>query len=354
VPVFLFLAVVFNMPLIWRNLKRPKYARAVIAFVIGFAIIFAPLAWQHIFHPEDINKHFYFQTARFGTVGLAESLKNTFLRYANHYSPDFLFGPSDYLSAPGTGLFQLYMLPLFAAGLIILAIRLWKSAAVRILLALILAYPAGDCLAWGGPISSLRSFVGLGGIIILAALGAGVVLEGLWRRWKTIATYSATAFATVIIISNVYYFRTYFIHASENMDVYKKFHGDLVEACEWLKPRFDDFDAIIFTRFNMTNIVTVVTIGYEPRKWFDEPMEVITSGEWDYYIRNGKMYFFYSDFFTDIDEFTAYALKDKVYPAGRVLFIMQPEAIDVVNPNLKILHKIIGPNGRERLWLCGI
>ena len=354
VPAFLFLAVVFNVPVIWQNLKKPKYARAVIAFSIGFAIIFAPLAWQHIFHPEDINKHFYFQTARFGAVGLAESLKNIFIRYAKHYSPNFLFGPSDYLSAPGTGLFQLYMLPLFAAGLIILAIRLWKSTAARILLAMILAYPVGDCLAWSGQLSTFRSFVGLGGIILLAAMGAGVVLEGFWRRWKAIATYSATAFATVIIISNVYYFRTYFIHASENMAVYEKFHGDLVEACEWLKPRFDDFDAIIFARFNMTNIVTVVTIGYEPRKWFDEPVEIITSGEWDYYIRNGKMYFFYDDFSADMDEFTQYALKDKVYPAGRILLIVRPGAVNEEDSKVKILHKIIGPNGRERLWLCGI
>lgn len=354
VPVFLFLAVVFNVPQIWQNLKRPKYAWAVIAFTIGFAIIFTPLAWQHIFHPEGINSHFLFQTGRFSTANLGESLKNSFARYIEHYNPKFLFGASDYLSPPNTGLFQWYMLPLFAAGLATLAVRFRKSMAVRFLLAMILAYPVGDCLAWGWRLSTFRSFVGLGGIIVLAALGTISVFEWLWKRWKRVTRYSATAFAMVIIISNIYYFRTYFVHASKNMGVYDQFHGDLVEACEWLKPRFDDFDAVIFTQFNMSNIVTVVTIGYDPNKWFNEPMEAITSGEWDHYIRNGKMYFFYSYFFADMQEFTMYALKDKEYQPGRVLLIVRPGMVNLADPKVKLMHKIIGPNGTERLWLCGI
>ena len=46
------------------EMKKPKFLIAVIIFSAGFMAFFGPLAWQHIFHPHEINRHFYFQPER--------------------------------------------------------------------------------------------------------------------------------------------------------------------------------------------------------------------------------------------------------------------------------------------------
>jgi 4-amino-4-deoxy-L-arabinose transferase-like glycosyltransferase len=210
VPIFLFLIFILN-PRQWLSeMKKPKYLIAVIIFTAGFMVFFGPLLWQHIFHPHEINRHFDFQPNHFGTVGLYESLRNTLIRYVQHFSPNFLFADIDYISPPGEGLFNWYMVPLFAAGLTALAARFKKSVSARITVAFILAYPVGDILAWAPPLSSVRSVVGLCGIILLAAIGGVDAIEWLRKRHKAIALTATAALVVIILILSVRYFHRFF------------------------------------------------------------------------------------------------------------------------------------------------
>jgi 4-amino-4-deoxy-L-arabinose transferase-like glycosyltransferase len=354
VPVFLFLTVLLNGPTWWRNLKKPKHLPAYLAFIIAFVAIFAPLAWQYIFHPEGINRHFLFQSERFGSVGLCESIKFTLVRYIQHFNLNFLFAPVDYLSPSGKGLFQWYMLPLLMAGLITLTARFKTSVSVRVLLAFVLAYPAGDCLVWSLPLSTLRSFVGLGGIVLLAALGTVSAGGWLWKRYRVFTVLTTGVLVAAITISSISYFQTFFKFCRNDADLHQKFHIGLVEAYQWLRPRFDDYDAIIFTQFNMANMVGAVTLGYDPNRWFSEPREVTTVGEWDHYTRCGKMYFMCEAIFPSFWHFMTKSLSDGQYRPNHVLLIIRPGEVMLPDPNEQILHKIIGPDGKEVLWLCVI
>jgi len=345
VPVFLFLTALFTLPQLWQNLKKPKYLLASLVFAVAFAAVFVPLAWQHIFHPEGINRHFMFQQPRFGSVGLLESFKNTFTRYGQHFGPGFLFAPIDYLSPPKAGLLQWYMLPLLLAGLITLAIRFKTSTSVRILLAFVLAYPAGDSLVWGPPLSSLRSFVGLGGVILLAAIGTVSAVGWLWKRYKVLAFLAVGTLAAVVLICAAHYFVSYFRYTRNDPMVYYQFQTDLAEACDWLSSRFDEYDAVFCTTnaMNMPAMITLVALGYDPVSWFHQTRACFTFKEWDYYTRYGKMIFMYQGVSVpDIDELKQQS-SDK-----RILFIVRPGELGLTDP----IYCIIDPTGKDCLWLC--
>jgi len=338
--VFLFLIFLLNLRRFAQELKKPKYLAAVIVFIIGFGVIFGPLAWQYIFHPEGVNRGFLFQPKRFGTVGLYESVRNTLIRYVEHYGPGFLCKPVDYISPPNKGLIEFYLLPMLAAGFITVIIRFRKSMQARIVLAFMLAYPMGDILIWDEALSTMRSFAGSGGFILLAALGGVSVLEWFWRRYKAATAAAAGILAVIITISSVSYFTSFYTDCNRSNENYdQKFYSNIVEAFQWLKPRYDEYDAVLFSYFGVTELVAMVTMEYEPKRWFSEPIEYDSYGEWDYYTRVGKMYFY----------------PDNI-PAGcrpgHILLIIRPGEITLPEIEQQVIHKIYRPDGTEALWLC--
>jgi hypothetical protein len=123
-------------------------------------------------------------------------------------------------------------------------------------------------------------------------------------------------------------------------------HTDLVEACQWLRPRLGDFDAVYFTasNYNMPYVITTVALGYDPKKWFSEPLDVNTPGEWDFYTRYGKLYFLY-------DNSVLPFIKEK-HKDGRTLLIMRPGELNLDNPQQQIIHRIIRPDGEAVLLIC--
>ena len=137
-------------------------------------------------------------------------------------------------------------------------------------------------------------------------------------------------------------------------DFYHYFHTDFVEACEWLKPRFNDYDAVICTTagLNMPYVISTVVLGYDPNRWFSEPREFTTIGEWDYCTRYGKMYFMCDIIFPSFWHFMNKSLSGGQYRPDHVLLIIRPGEVGLPDPNEQILHKIISPDGTEALWLC--
>jgi hypothetical protein len=286
-----------------------------------------------------------FQQPRFGSVGLYESLWNTFVRYGQHFSPGFLFAPLGYLLPSTVGLLQWYMLPLLFAGMVTLVIRFTTSISVRILLAFILAYPAGDSLVWGPPVSTLRSFVGLGGIVLLAALGTVSAVGWLWKRYKAVTFLTTGAFAAVVLICAVHYFAGYFKYTRNDPQIYYVFHTDLVEACDWLNSRFDNYDVVFCTTIdmNMPAMITLVALAYDPVRWLHDKPIVFTQAEWDYCVSYGKMIFMYPGVpAPDVEE-----LRHRS-SGKRFLFIVRPGELGLTDP----IYRVTDPAGRDTLWLC--
>ncbi len=374
VPTFLFLTVSFTLPDWWKIIKTRKGALAVALFTLGFAATWGPLIWQHIFHPEGIGRHALFQKDWVGSVPFFVALKNIAVRYIQHFGPNFLFiehDPNPFFSPPTIGHFYWYMAPLMLAGLIWLVWRFKSSPSARVIIAFVLAYPVGDCLVWGGGLSILRSAPGLCGLILLSAVGAVDTARWLWTKNRSVTIAIAVIFSAVVINMNLKYLHYFYGKYSREPNIYQYFHTDLVEACEWLNPRFDDFDAVYVTtdRLNMPYVVTAVALNYDPKKWFSEPIELAQTPpigvelpcEWDFYTRYGKMHFVYdySDlYFSDLQ---------KKFAPGRILLILRPDEYTMLveleklekpdefkleNPDEKIIHRIYGPDGNEVLLLC--
>jgi len=348
VPVFIFLVVLFTLPR-WRQiLKSRQGVFAVLVFIIAFSAFFGPLIWQHIFHPEGISRHFLYLPNRLGSASFAASIKNIVIRYIRHFGFYFLFIEGDThetLSPPGIGQFHWYMLPLMLAGLISLILKFKSSSSARVILAFVLAYPAGDCLAWGPQFSIIRSAPGLCGLILLASVGAVDVFFWLRNKNRRFAVLAAATFSLAVVGINGPYLYNFYSKFSRQPLVYNYFSVDLIEACDWLKPRFDDFDAVFCTAksLNMPHIITLVALGYDPNRWFSEPREFTTQGEWDYYTRYGKMHFMYENIFKKPAE---------RYRPDRVLFILRPEEVSLENPSLRVIHKILRPDGQPVLLIC--
>jgi len=375
VPTFFLLIVLFTLPGWWKTIKTRKGALAAALFALGFTITWGALIWQHIFHPEGIGRHATFKKEWFGSVPLFDALKNMAVRYIQHFSPYFLFmkyDPNPFIAPPIIGYFYWYMAPLMLAGLLWLLWRFKSSYSARLLLAFVIAYPVGDCLVWGHELSVLRSAPGVCALILLAAVGAVDTARWLWNKNRNAAVAVVAIFSIMATGMSIKYLHYFYGQYSREPNVYHYFHADLVEACEWLKPRFEDFDAIYITtnELNMPYVVTAVALNYDPKKWFSEPIEFAPAPppevelpcEWDFYTRYGKMHFLY-------DIYINFYISDlqKKFSPGKILLILRPDEYTMLieiekmerpdefkleNPDEKIIHKIYAPDGSESLVLC--
>ena len=345
VPAFLFLIFLVTLPAWLRILKTRKGLLAVAVFVITFGATFGPLAWQHIFHPERMARADQYQRMVFAEP-LPQALRAIATLYLQHFGPDFLFihgDPYVIQSPPGIGQFQWYMLPLMVSGLIFLIYRFRHSCAARVLLVCILAYPIGDCFNQAASPHSLRSLPGLCGLVLLAAVGAVMGFRWLQNHNRNLATILAVVFVIAAVVLNVRYFYRFFGEYNRWPEIYHGYHTDLVESFKWLRPRFNEFDAVFCTAdgISMPYIITLVVLGYEPERWLKEPREVFhIEGHDDLYGRYGKMYFMYGETFLP-------ALRS-LSKNARVLFIVRPGKFGLKNP----IHQIYRPDGTVTLWLC--
>jgi 4-amino-4-deoxy-L-arabinose transferase-like glycosyltransferase len=338
VPVLLAGCVLFAMPS-WLKLARSRQgAMAVAAFALALAATLGPLLYQHVAHAETIARraegNWLWEPGDAPSTRVAKVLH----RYADHFGPDFLWINGDHnqmYSPAGFGAFDWYTLPLMLAGLVALVGRLRRSRAARILLCLLLVFPAGDCLnsgavlgqaAGGSPIMTmhvLRSAPGLSAPILLSALGAAAVATILWKRSRRLTLVTA-ALAVVVIAACAGRFAHYYYGAYNRRPyVYHAFQEDLVEATRWLRPRLNDVDAVFVTGtgLNMPYVVMLVTLGYDPKRWFSEPRDVLPLDEWDYYFQVGKLHFYFP-----LDEDVAKLASDMAHDdrVQRVILLVRP------------------------------
>jgi hypothetical protein len=297
------------------------------------------------------------------------------LRYIQHFGLDFLFIRGDHFVIQGPpvgGQFHWYEMPLMIFGAIGVLRRFTTSASLRTVAAFVVAYPISDSLGWGLlSIHALRSAPGLCALVLLSAVGFIAAVRWLWKQNPHDARTAIIVFAALVIALNARFFYHFYGEYNRRPEVYHPYHVDLLQACEWLKPRFDDFDAIYITTndFTMPYVITTVALGYDPKRWFSEPIEIAKTPpngvenpcEWDFYTRYGKMHFIY-----DYSAFSFVELQKKFAP-GRILLIVRPDEYTALldfeelerpgefkleNPTEHIIHKIYDPDGNGALWLC--
>ncbi len=350
IPVFLVVVILLNVRRWWRCLRTRRGALAIVCFFVLFALTFGPLVWQHIYHPEGIGRHGQYLDKTGSLIGsgpFGVALKNTCVRYLQHFGPDFLFVQGDLSSiycTPGAGQYRWYMLPLMVLGLIALVVRAWLSASARVLLAFVIMYPVGDCLYVNDVLQILRSSPGLCSLVLLAAFGGVAFVRLLWRWQRIVGLAIVVVFGVAVAGLNVRYLHHFYTKYNEEPDVYHVYNGDLIEAYEWLRPRFDEVEAVFCTttEMNMPYVISLVVLGYEPEVWFEGVRKFGGRGEWDYCSRYGKIRFMAGS------SFNRPVRRYRSKSAGRAVFIVRPNEGGLKNP----VHRIVNPVGEETLWIC--
>jgi hypothetical protein len=141
----------------------------------------------------------------------------------------------------------------------------------------------------------MRSLPGLGAFMILAALGVVSSAQWFYARFRDYARLALNTAIAIVICVNIFYLKTYFFDYPHRTQIYDLYHADLVQACHWLGPQLDDYDAVICTTtaLNQPYMITLVSLHYDPHRWFNDPKSFFRQGNWDYCNRYGKMYFLY-------------------------------------------------------------
>jgi 4-amino-4-deoxy-L-arabinose transferase-like glycosyltransferase len=302
-PAFVIVAIGATWQQWWQCLKTRVGAVAVMAMIIGVAVTLGPLAWKHMTEAETIGKRGKTTTVWQEGDSTGAKVKAVMHRYWQHFGPAFLFARGDRYeiqSPPGAGQFHWYMMPLMLLGLVGAATKARSSQAARILLVAVLVYPVGDCLAQhmvkqATSMHALRSLPGIWGLILLGAYG-GLTAGALVRKTRYwIAIPVVLAMGIAVLLFNALYLPKFYGAFNRIPHIYHSYHVDLLKACEWLKSRFDGIDAVFVTTrgMNQPYIITLVGLSYDPHQWFADTKVVHAPGEWDVYLRYGKMHFMY-------------------------------------------------------------
>ncbi|MGD8452031.1 MAG: glycosyltransferase family 39 protein [Phycisphaerae bacterium] len=325
----------------WRLLNDWRGRLAVAGLALGLLVTFTPLAWQHVVDHEHIGKRAATTWIWQADDPPATKATRVLERYAEHFSPKFLLRAGDadeVLWTTGFGFLPWYCVPLLAAGLVVVVPRLRDSVAARLIPAGIVLFPVGDMLNRHISMHGLRSSAGLIFLILPAAVGVGQGLAYLATRRKRAALVAATvALVALIVPETARFLHAYFVERPPRSAVYNGTQVDVLEACRYLKPRFDDVDAVVCTAYdtNQPYLLMLVSLGYDPQRWFAEPRE-IERGLWDRYLRVGKMYFTFAD---ERDALIA-RWRENGRP-DRVFLILNP---DEPAPGPAV-HRIIRPDG---------
>ena len=349
----------------WQLLRTRKGALVVASFVVAAGVTFGPLAWRHAFDTSAQRVGTSFWVWEKDDGPLTRVAKVT-ARYPVHFGPDFLFRQGDKLEMlsppnfrPGGipvagGQLYWYMLPLLLGGAGIVLWRVRSSRAARVLLVWVLVYPAADLL-WARPLEasrdfwgvhSLRAYPGIDALYLLAAVGAVALGTAIYRRHRKLALALGAAGLAAALALSAWYYPTFFGSFGRRTTIYHDYHVDIRKACEWLKPRLDEYDAVFWT-VNSTNqpyTVTLVSLGYDPHQWFRETrvFRDMHFGR-DVCYQYGKMHFMY-----DYDKVTRPMLRAMQGNNKRehVLFIVRPSRMKTDDGKV---HEIIRPDGETAL-----
>ncbi|TMQ72503.1 MAG: hypothetical protein E6K80_02660 [Candidatus Eisenbacteria bacterium] len=325
--------------------KEPGGRNAVLGFLLGFGVPVAPLGVLHLTHSPIAHR---WEMTRLWPAGAPPPTIVALVaqRWAEHFHPDFLFVRGDrfeIMKPIGQGEFGWYVLPLMLAGLVLTAARFRRHPPARVMLALLIAYPAGDVISRYISVHSLRSAPGAATLVLLAAWGAAGIGGWIARRR---ASWLRVAIAALLIAGLVFdgrFLVRFFGEWNRRPEIYFPYHTDLLQVARWLEPRLMDVDAVFCTVTGLNQPWSILAVGteHDPRLWFAEPRDR-REGEYDLYVRYGKMHFMYADWWVPEIQRLVHDGRPE-----RVLFIVRPGELNLRQP----IYVVRGPDGRDALWV---
>lgn len=382
-PLYGLVAAAVIGPKTWREwLRLPKSTQTLANYLIGGLVTFAPLAYQHLTNP-NINLRARDVLVWQPTDSLPTRVEKVLARYGPHFDPISLSfrSPSEPSQATpqGFGLFGWYIFPLGVVGAIML-IRRWRAdVAARLLIAAVVVYPAGDLLSVHPGVNALRSSPGVWAVLLLAAVGADAVLRylGVFRRNEPVAVKTSpianvstrprfslsprsgvvvcATLALAITATTTLYLIRLFGQLDRSPAQFEVHNVNVLKVCDWLRPRWNQFDGVIWTetRFNYLYPVTAVGLEYQPQSWLHEPKDRFVSAGPNYLhadvvLRYGKQFFCYPP------HEPAWAMEElhAEQPVRRVAIIARPE--DTKGPALegeKPQWVVNDPDGKPSLMV---
>ena len=278
--------------------RVPGAGRAIAAFSVTFLVFFLPLAWLHLTDPMIGRRWEMTRLWEAGTP-LLTKLGLMSARYAEHFSPVFLFqraDPMQFFAPQHQGEMHLYEAPLLLAGIAFTLARVRRSLLARILLALLLAYPVGDLFARHPGPHTLRSSPGIPTLVLVAAYGAVEGARWLAARSRTGFVAATAVIALAFLGLNARYLHWYFVTWDRSPEVQQLYHADLVEAFEWMRPQLARWDAVYVTTVgtNQPFSVALATLQWDPARWLREPRATArTQDGWQVTGRFGPIRFLY-------------------------------------------------------------
>jgi 4-amino-4-deoxy-L-arabinose transferase-like glycosyltransferase len=346
IPLLLVFAVLLNFKAWWRQLQTRRGVASVGALVIAGALTFGPLLYKHLTDPE-IGRRGQIQGVIWKDAdSTGQKAAKVLARYAGHFAPQFLFISGDHDPAlsppPGFGLFFWSDLPLMLMGIFVCCKQARWSPESRLLLLWLVLYPVGDLIYEHPSMHALRSLPGLPGLVLLTAVGVVALVKRLWTR-SQLSRAAVCAAALLVIILNVRFIDTFFSDAFMRQKARLNiFMADVLQAAQWLRPHLDGADAVFITGSAIhPDIVSLVGLSYDPKKWFAEPRELVRgplkNGAFkDAYVypRYGKIYFLF-------DEDASAAALNALSSNGRqdhVILIMRPGEVDLGRPMQPVLE----------------
>ncbi len=326
----------------WQSFHAERGRRAVFLFGLGFIVLFAPLAYMHVRHPEIMNVRGKSLWAFSPDDPLPRILSVAGERYAHHYQSAFLFHVGDEFEEvwpSGNGVLPWVCAPLMLLGLVWVVVRReWRPGAALVL-TWAAVYPAGDVLTSHFTAHAMRAAPGMCIAAILAALG----VVGTWRALgRTPLRVSRLALATVAGAFFLFQSAAFllFLYNGREYDQRARtvFHSDLTEACAWLRPRLGQFASIHITPtdFNLPYIVALCALQTNPREWLAQPRQMFGAHGWDVYSRFGKVHFLYEQ--TAAQQLAMIRKTEHERPAA---LIARPDELDLPNPD-KVIFDAYG------------
>lgn len=342
IPVMLAALAAVHARTVREAFRNERERRAIVLFGLGFLLLFAPLAYMHVRHPEIMNVRGKSLWAFSPGDPLPRVLSVAGERYLHHYQSAFLFHVGDEFEEvwpSGNGVLPWVCAPLMLLGLgWVIVRREWRHGAALIF-TWAAVYPAGDVLTSHFTAHAMRAAPGMCIAAILAALG----VVGTWHELgRTPLRVSRLALATVagaFFLSQSAAF-LWFLYQGREYDQRARtvFHSDLTEACAWLRPRLEQFSSIHIspTDFNLPYIVTLCALQTNPREWLAQPRQMFGAHGWDVYSRFGKVHFLYEQ--TAAQQLAAIRNGPRERPAA---LIVRPDELDIPNPD-KVIFDAYG------------
>jgi len=330
--------------------NAPRGRHAIVGFATAWLAAFVPLAWKHLADPF-MNKRAIGNWVWEPRDPLASKIAAAASRYASHFDISSLFPPlgtSGSFEPLSRGCIDWYILPLLVAGIGALAHKARRSPPHRVILAALLLYPAGDTLHAADPaLHPLRSLPGLCALVLVAGAGAVEGWRWLRSRRRGVAVFALLIVAASAMTQHYRSYRSIFGSLDERPSARAVFHVDLVNACEWLRPRLDQTDAVFCTtiEMNMPYVVALVALGYDPKQWFRDDRRSFTIEPWEYQSRVGKLYFMYVGY-NDVHDAAWDALEANT-TQDRVVVIARPGEVALENP----VHVVRDAAGNARLMI---